>query len=69
MQEPQTTPETILEHATAKVKQNGGQLTDKRKKILLCMTSSDKALSAYEVADLYKEQYGENMSRCRYIES
>ncbi|GAM56547.1 zinc uptake regulation protein zur [Vibrio ishigakensis] len=62
MQEPQTTPETILEHATAKVKQNGGQLTDKRKKILLCMTSSDKALSAYEVADLYKEQYGENMS-------
>lgn len=62
MHDPQSTPEAILEHAAAKIKQNGGQLTEKRKKILLCMTSSDKAMSAYEVADLYKEQYGENMS-------
>ncbi|GAB7219709.1 Fur family transcriptional regulator [Vibrio comitans] len=64
MQDPRerSTSEAIIEHATAKCKQNGGLLTEKRKKILLCLTGSQKALSAYEVADLYKEQFGESMS-------
>ncbi|MEZ9903069.1 Fur family transcriptional regulator [Vibrio breoganii] len=64
MQDPRESPKTeaIIEHATAKCKQNGGQLTEKRKKILLCLTGTQKALSAYEVADLYKEQYGQSMS-------
>ncbi|GAD89738.1 MULTISPECIES: Fur family transcriptional regulator [Vibrio] len=52
----------IIEHATAKCKQNGGQLTNKRKQILLCLTGSEKALSAYEIVDLYKEMYSESMS-------
>ncbi|OBT14005.1 Fur family transcriptional regulator [Vibrio sp. UCD-FRSSP16_10] len=54
--------ELIVEHATAKCKKNGGQLTVKRKQVLLCLTSSEKALSAYEVIDLYKEMFSENMS-------
>ncbi|GAD81254.1 Fur family transcriptional regulator [Vibrio ezurae] len=52
----------IIEHATAKCKQNGGQLTHKRKQILLCLVGSEKALSAYEIVDLYKEKYQESMS-------
>lgn len=64
MQDPRESSkiEAIIEHAAAKCKQNGGQLTEKRKKILLCLTGTQKALSAYEVADLYKEQFGQSMS-------
>ncbi|CAM2997152.1 Fur family transcriptional regulator [Vibrio rarus] len=54
--------DAILEHATKKCAQNGGQLTNKRMQVLLCLTGSEKALSAYEIVDLYKEMHGESMS-------
>ncbi|MDA9557739.1 transcriptional repressor [Vibrio sp.] len=52
---------TALEQAEIQCKQHGARLTPKRKNILLMLLESEKALSAYEIADLYKDKFEESM--------
>ncbi len=47
------TVKSILAHAEKHCKSNGSRLTDKRKLILAELLQSDKALSAYEIADYF----------------
>lgn len=51
----------IIQHAERHCKAHGSRLTVKRKQILSGLIQSNKALSAYELIDFYKEQYGENI--------
>ncbi len=53
--------EAIIEHADQQCKKNGARLTDKRKQILSVLLQSDKALSAYELIEYCKTQYGEKI--------
>ena len=47
----------ILNHAEPQCKENGTRFTPKRKQILSELLKSNKALSAYELADLIKEEF------------
>ena len=47
--------ENVLEYAERQCKENSSRLTPKRKKILQELLKSKKALSAYEIADLFKK--------------
>lgn len=49
----------VLAHAEHHCKAHGARLTDKRKRILSALLQSQKALSAYEVADFYKAEHDE----------
>ena len=49
----------VLAHAEHHCKAHGARLTDKRKRILSALLQSQKALSAYEVADYYKIEHEE----------
>lgn len=51
--------DNIIEHAEQHCKDHGSRLTDKRKQVLAGLVQSDKALSAYELMDACKENYGE----------
>ena len=53
--------DNILAHAERHCKEHGARLTDKRKRVLACLVQSEKALSAYELMDVCKEQYGESI--------
>ena len=53
--------EQIIDHAEKSCKTHGSRLTSKRKHVLLGLLQSDKALSAYELIDLCKEEFGESM--------
>ena len=53
--------ETILEHAEHHCKARGARLTNKRKQVLSGLLQSDKALSAYELADFCKTKFGDSM--------
>ena len=53
--------DNILAHAERHCKEHGARLTDKRKRVLACLLQSEKALSAYELMDVCKEQYGESI--------
>jgi len=49
----------IIDHAERHCKANGARLTDKRKQILSGLLQSQKALSAYELIDYYKNTFNE----------
>ena len=48
----------IIQHAEQHCATQGARLTEKRKQILTGLIQSNKALSAYELIDFCKEQYG-----------
>ena len=52
---------TILEHAENYCKSHGARLTSKRKLVLSSLVQSEKALSAYDVIDICKEDFNENI--------
>ncbi|MFA7553908.1 MAG: transcriptional repressor [Spongiibacteraceae bacterium] len=51
----------ILDHAEKHCKANGTRLTDKRKHVLTGLLKSQKALSAYELADFYRNEFNESV--------
>jgi Fur family zinc uptake transcriptional regulator len=51
----------ILDHAEKNCKANGTRLTDKRKQVLTGLLKSQKALSAYELAEVYREEFNETV--------
>lgn len=53
--------EQIIDHAEHHCKQNGSRLTVKRKRVLSGLLQSEKALSAYELIDYCREEYGESI--------
>lgn len=53
--------ESILDHAENSCKAHGARLTKKRKQVLSGLLQAEKAMSAYELVDYCKEEYGENM--------
>lgn len=52
---------SILATAKATCAEQGVKLTSKRENVLTCIISSDEAISPYELAEIYKEQYGQTM--------
>lgn len=53
--------QNIIERAEQRCKTPGPRLTSKRKQVLSGLIQSDKALSAYELVDYYKNECGENI--------
>lgn len=53
--------DSILNHAEDHCREHGARLTVKRKRVLSGLLKSDKALSAYELIDYCKEEYGESI--------
>lgn len=51
--------ESIIHHAEQHCRSHGARLTPKRKQVLTGLLISEKALSAYELMDFCKEQFGE----------
>ena len=51
----------ILDHAEQHCKQHGSKLTSKRKLVLSGLIQSEHALSAYELIDYCKSQFGETL--------
>lgn len=54
--------ETVIEQAEQSCQNHGARLTKKRKQILSSLTQSGKALSAYELIDQCKADFGETIS-------
>lgn len=52
---------TILKHAEKHCKASGARLTDKRKNVLTGLLKSQKALSAYELADFCRSEFSESV--------
>ena len=50
--------DSIIDHAEQHCKSHGSRLTLKRKQILSNLIKSEKALSAYDLIDLYKHEVG-----------
>lgn len=53
--------DTTIQDAEQYCKTHGARLTIKRKQVLSALIQSNKALSAYELIDFYKENYDENL--------
>ena len=53
--------QATIERAEEYCKANGSRLTSKRKLVLSGLLQSDKALSAYELVDYCKSEYGETI--------
>lgn len=51
-----------LAKASAECKQSGFRLTEKRRNLLHVMLEAESPLSAYDIADRYKEKYNETLS-------
>jgi len=51
--------ETVIEHAELRCKAHGARLTNKRKQVLSGLLTSQKALSAYELVEYCKAEFGE----------
>lgn len=51
--------QAILDHAESSCRAHGAKLTSKRKQVLSGLVSSNRAMSAYELVDFCREQYGE----------
>ena len=51
----------IIEHAEQQCREHGSRLTQKRKQVLSGLLQSEKALSAYELMDYCKTQFGDNI--------
>lgn len=61
----------IINHAEQRCKESGARLTEKRKQVLSLLLESSKALSAYELVDAYKREFGDAlpaMSMYRILE-
>lgn len=52
----------LIQDAAEHCRIHGGKLTIKRKQVLASLIEGNKALSAYEVIDIYKERYAEDIS-------
>lgn len=50
--------DAVIDEAERRCKERGTRLTSKRKQILSCLLKTNTALSAYELADLCKAEYG-----------
>ncbi len=53
--------QSIIDHAERHCQQHGTKLTDKRKLILSGLLKSDQAMSAYELMDYCKGEFGETL--------
>lgn len=53
--------QTVMNSAEAHCQKRGTRLTSKRKHVLSGLVNSDKALSAYELIDYCKDEYGEKI--------
>lgn len=53
--------EKIIDHAEQHCKTHGSRLTQKRKQVLSGLLQSEKALSAYELIDVCKNEFGETL--------
>lgn len=53
--------QTIIEHAERHCRLHGVRFTEKRKQILTGLLASQKALSAYELVEYCRKEYGETM--------
>lgn len=51
----------IIDHAEQHCKIHGSRLTNKRKQVLTGLLQSEKALSAYELIGVCKEEFGETL--------
>jgi len=51
----------VIDRAEQLCRQNGTRFTVKRKRVLMSLLKSEKALSAYELIDLYTVEFGESM--------
>lgn len=56
-----TSVQQILDSAEAQCRSHGTRLTDKRKNVLSGLLDSGKALSAYELVDYCKEEFGQSI--------
>lgn len=53
--------EKIIEYAEGRCNEHGSRLTNKRKQVLSGLLQSKRALSAYELVDYCKNEFGENI--------
>ena len=53
--------DSIVEHAEQHCKAHGARLTTKRKQVLSILLATKRALSAYELVDLCKQELGESI--------
>ncbi|MDD8060787.1 MULTISPECIES: Fur family transcriptional regulator [Shewanella] len=53
--------DTIIEHAEQNCKSHGSRLTTKRKQVLSLLAQTNKALSAYDLIDLFVKENGEKI--------
>lgn len=53
--------QSIIDHAERHCQQHGTKLTDKRKLLLSGLIKSNQAMSAYELIDYCKVEFGENL--------
>lgn len=53
--------EKLIKHADEHCKEHGSRLTTKRKQVLSGLLQSKKALSAYELMDYCKNEFGEHI--------
>lgn len=51
-----------LERAQNICADHGARLTDKRRRVLKVVLESSEPLSAYQIADLYRDEYGKSLS-------
>jgi Fur family transcriptional regulator, zinc uptake regulator len=51
----------VIQSASASCKKNGSKLTEKRKRVFVCLWKAKKPLSAYEIADLLRTEYEETV--------
>lgn len=52
---------SIIDHAEQHCKTHGARLTHKRKQVLSALLTSEKALSAYELIEIYKTEFDETL--------
>ena len=53
--------QATIEHAEQYCQEHGSRLTSKRKQVLSGLLQSNKALSAYELVDYFKTEFGETV--------
>lgn len=51
----------LINQAEQRCKENGSRLTAKRKQALSLLLKSDKALSAYELVDIYRAEFSDTL--------
>ncbi len=53
--------EPLIDEAELRCKEQGGRLTEKRKQVLSGLLTSDTALSAYDLVDYCKTEFGQSL--------